>query len=398
MTVGIGAARCPVCDRPATAPFLRRENVSVHQNLVVDTRAEARALREGTLTLHACEACGFVFNSTFDESRLRYGAAYDNSQTWSGAFRQHVEARADHVVRARGVRNASIVEVGCGKGAFLLALVERDSGNRGVGFDPSYEGPPTAVEGRVRFERRFYDAEGAGFEPDAIVCRHVIEHVPQPVALLRTVRGTLCRPGAQVFFETPCVEWILRNDSVWDFFYEHCSYFTAASLSRAFELGGFADSDVTHVFEGQYLWAEGRTAAIRRTPPPEAERVAALASQYASREAALLDELRDRIDDLARGGPVAIWGAAGKGVTLANLVDPDATLVACVVDINPNKRGKYLPGSGHPIVAPADLARLGVRTAVLTNPNYFDENMRIIREADLQLELVDLMRANGTRT
>lgn len=392
------AARCPVCDGVANAPFLRRERVSVHQNLVVDTRAEARALRAGTLTLHACEACGFVFNSTFDESLLRYGAAYDNSQTWSGAFRAHVEARADHVVCARGVRNANIVEVGCGKGAFLLALVERDSGNRGVGFDPSYEGPSATADGRVRFERRFYDAEGAGFEPDAIVCRHVIEHVREPVALLRTVRGTLRRPGAQVFFETPCVEWILRNDSVWDFFYEHCSYFTAASLSRAFERGGFAESDVTHVFEGQYLWAEGRTVATRRAGPPEAERVAALARRYAGREAALLDELRDRIEDLARGGPVAIWGAAGKGVTLANLVDPEATLVACVVDINPNKRGKYLPGTGHAIVAPADLARLGVKTAVLTNPNYFDENVRIVREAGLQLELVDLMRANGTRT
>jgi len=91
---------------------------------------------------------------------------------------------------------------------------------------------------------------------------------------------------------------------------------------------------------------------------------------------------------------VAIWGAAAKGVTLANLIDPDATLLACIVDINPNKQGKFLPGSAHPIVGPAEMGTLGVRTALVTNPNYFEENSRIVRNAGLHLELVDLMRSN----
>ena len=384
---------CPVCDRPSAAPFLTRRHVSVHQNLVVETPDAARALRAGTLSLHACEGCGFVFNAGFDESLLQYGAEYDNTQTCSPAFQRHVDGRADHMVRARGVRDAAIVEIGCGKGSFLIALVERHAGNRGIGFDPSYVGPDTAAGGRVRFERRFYDESSASFEPDAIVCRHVIEHVPRPVEFLRTVRQTLRRPDAQVFFETPCVEWILTNDTVWDFCFEHCSYFSAGSLAHAFARAGFALDGVTHVFVGQYLWAEARPAANVR-PATTATRIADLANRYAAREAAVVQDLRDRIGDLSRRGPVAIWGAGGKGVTLASLVDPDATLLACIIDINPKKQGKYLPGSAHPIVGPADLARLGIRTALLTNPNYFEENSRIVRDAGLDVELVDLMRSN----
>ena len=88
---------------------------------------------------------------------------------------------------------------------------------------------------------------------------------------------------------------------------------------------------------------------------------------------------------------MAIWGAAAKGTTLANLVDPDATLLACIIDINPNKQGKFLPGSGHPIVGPRDAKARGVRTALVTNLNYFEETARIVRDEGLGLELVDAM-------
>lgn len=181
---------CPICDRPSDAPFLTRQQVCVHQNLVVDTAQAARALRAGTLALHACTECGFVFNAAFDPRLLQYGAAYDNTQTCSPTFQRHAEERADHIVDARGVRNATIVEIGCGNGSFLSALVRRDPGNHGVGFDPSYVGPDRAMDGRVRFERRFYDETCGGIDADAIVCRHVIEHIPRPVDLLRTVRRT----------------------------------------------------------------------------------------------------------------------------------------------------------------------------------------------------------------
>ena len=388
---------CPVCDRPSDVPFLTRRQVCVHQNLVVDTPQAARALRAGTLALHACAGCGFVFNAAFDPNLLRYGAAYDNTQTCSPTFQQHVDMRASHIVDTRDVRNATLVEIGCGNGSFLTALARQDPGNRGVGFDPSYVGPDTAVDGRVRFERRFYDETCAGLDADAIVCRHVIEHVQHPVDLLGSIRRTIRRNDAQIFFETPCVEWILRNEIVWDFFYEHCSYFTAGSLALAFARAGFNATDVSHVFAGQYLWAEGRPADeedAEERSVSDASRIVDLARRYADREAAIVSGLRERTVELSRRGPVAIWGAAAKGVTLANLIDPDATLLACIVDINPNKQGKFLPGSAHPIVGPAEMGTLGVRTALVTNPNYFEENSRIVRNAGLNLELVDLMRSN----
>jgi SAM-dependent methyltransferase len=386
---------CPVCACPLPAPFLVRDPVPVHQNLVMDNAAAARALSRGTLRLHACEQCGFVCNAAFDPRLLSYGAAYDNTQSCSPAFEEYLDKLADYVVRDRSVRNSRIVEIGCGKGGFLKALVDRDAGNHGIGFDPSYVGAEVESDGRVRFERRFYDATCAGLAADAVVCRHVIEHIPDPVALLRVVGQTLGNSSARVFFETPCVEWILRNEVVWDLFYEHCSYFTADSLSTAFESAGFTVEVVRHTFGGQYLWAEARPAAIAKAVRPTAGDVPRLAATFSRHEMALVGALRARLAALADRGAVAIWGAAAKGVTLANLVDPDRTLVACVVDLNPKKQGHYLPGTGHPIVAPSELREYGVRTALLTNPNYFDENARLLREASPDVQLVDLMRVEA---
>ena len=382
---------CPVCGAGAPAPFLVRTPVPVHQNLIVREVAAARALLRGTLSLRACEACGFVFNSSFDPALLNYSAAYDNTQSCSPAFEAYVEGLARRLVDERGVRNSRIVEVGCGKGGFLRALVRHDPGNHGVGYDPSYVGPDSEAGGRLRFERRFYDERCADPGVDVIVCRHVIEHVADPVALLRSVRRALGDGDARVFFETPCVEWILANEVLWDFFYEHCSYFTVDSLGGAFERAGFSVDAITHTFGGQYLWAEARPAAAPPVPRAVAGRIPALARRFAEQESSRIRLLRLRLESLAEAGPVAMWGAAAKGVTLANLVDPDCQLIACIVDLNPSKQGGRLPGSGHPIVSVAGLAARGVRTAVVTNPNYMNENVRLLREAALDVRLVDLM-------
>jgi hypothetical protein len=60
-----------------------------------------------------------------------------------------------------------------------------------------------------------------------------------------------------------------------------------------------------------------------------------------------------------------------------------------VVDLNPNKQGGHIPGTGHPIVAPADLPLRRVKSAVLMNPNYRDENLRLLAAAGIELDLID---------
>ena len=383
--------QCPVCGSRRLFSFVRRERVPVHQNLVCSSHQAARSVARGDLDLVACEDCGFVFNRAFDLSRLAYGADYDNTQSCSAYFEDYLDDLVSDLVERQGVRNNTIVEVGCGKGLFLKKMVGYPgAANYGFGFDPSYVGPDIESDGRLVFRRCYYDDACADVAADVVVCRHVIEHVPEPLALLRSVRSALAKsPTARVFFETPCVEWILRNEVVWDIFYEHCSLFSADSLCAAFQRAGFAVSRVEHRFGGQYLWLEARLAADAVVSEPEPSKTVLLARAYAADEPLLRKKWLDRLSELKVQGPVALWGAGAKGATLANLVDPDCTLIDCVVDLNPNKQGRYLPGTGHVIVAPSELPRRGVKHAVLMNPNYRAENLRLLSRAGIELELID---------
>jgi SAM-dependent methyltransferase len=407
---------CPICNSPDIKIFLTRKDVPVHQNLLMHDRQSAMEINRGDLILAYCEKCGFVYNQAYDPSKLCYSSEYDNTQTCSPLFDSYLSNLSDYLVKERGVQQSRIIEVGCGKGHFLKRLVGYEyMGNTGYGFDPSYIGPETELNGRLTFKRSFYNAECANIPADIVVCRHVIEHIPDPLALLNAIRGALkFSPQAKVFFETPCLEWILRNQVIWDFFYEHCSYFNADSLIAAFEISGFDIERVQHAFGGQYLWIEASVADLDKDNIhlPQGQTAAAhpcsklpgiafknrsklileLAQKFAESELCVINNFRGKIKDLSTKGGIALWGAGAKGVTLANLVDHEGSLINCVIDINPKKQGKYVPGTGHPIVSYKEIRNYGIKNIILMNPNYYQEILKILEDSGIEnVKLVDLV-------
>jgi SAM-dependent methyltransferase len=380
-------AACPICGADAER-FLVRERVPANQNVLLSSRDRARNALTGTLSLHACGECAFVFNAAFNDERLDYGASYENTQTASDAFATYVDERVARVVDRCGPGLKTIVEVGCGKGVFLSRLIDATAGTIGYGFDTSYEGAATKHEGRLRFFKHYF---GAGFaaEPiDAVLCRHVIEHIPDPIAFLVSIREVLDNLETRIFFETPCVDWIVRNKVIWDFFYEHCSYFNPRSLTQAFERAGFGVESVSHVFGGQYLWLEGAPGVAKRTFDSDGGAVLQHCRSFAKAQSAAVDQWIERLTSLRRNGPLAIWGAGAKGVTFAGLVDPRAELIDCVVDVNPRKQGCFIPGTGHPIVPPQELAARKISAAVLMNPNYRRENEAMLTSMGVTIPLI----------
>lgn len=396
--------RCPVCSATTLTPFLQRNAVPVLTNLLMKTQEAARKVQRGDILLIVCDNCGFVFNSAFDSSAL-YNEHYDNSQAHAPSFEHYLDELAHSLVAEHQLQQCRIVEVGCGDGLFLRKLVEADSGNIGYGFDPSYHGPAHALDGRLLFETRYYDETCREIPADVLICRHVIEHIKKPLAFLRMLRRTLTNsPHARAFFETPTVEWILRNTTIWDIYYEHCSYFSAETITLALKLAGFHVQRIKRTFGDQYLWVEATVLDREQLPTITLEpgSIPSLASQFQRHEQIFCQEWKQTIEALSQDGPVALLGAAGKGVTLANLVDPDCQLISCLVDLNPNKQQKFLPGTGHPIISYEEMKAYGVTTAVLLNPNYYDDTLQLLNLHQLPVKLIvdpitSLLRTPNTR-
>jgi SAM-dependent methyltransferase len=387
---------CPLCANPSPQVFFQRRNVPVHQNMVCASAEEARQFTRGDLRLAFCPACGFVFNSAFNPARLSYSAGYENTQTCSPHFQHYLADLGESLLTKYGLKDKVVIEVGCGKGDFLRLLC-KDGRNRGVGFDPSYAGPDTAEGGAVHFVRALYDSQQIRYAPDFVCCRHVIEHVQSPLDMLRAVRQAIGnRANSFVYFETPALPWILDTMTFWDFFYEHCSYFTAESLAWAFEQTGFQVLETRSAFDEQYLSIEAEPALADRTAGASRPRYA---PELWSKVKSFLAGLQERkgaceakIEAFARAGGCAIWGAAAKGATLVNLLDPHQRRIRFLIDINPAKQGKFIAGTGHAIVSPDFLKEERGRIAGILNinPSYLEENRTILAQMSLEVPVIQL--------
>jgi 2-polyprenyl-3-methyl-5-hydroxy-6-metoxy-1,4-benzoquinol methylase len=78
------------------------------------------------------------------------------------------------------------------------------------------------------------------YPADFIACRHVLEHIADPATFLRQIRAWIGnRLDTVIFFEVPNALYVLRSMSIWDFIYEHVTYFTPPALAYLFGHCGF---------------------------------------------------------------------------------------------------------------------------------------------------------------
>lgn len=367
---------CVVCGRDDLVPVLQVERVPVFCNVLWPSRAEAIDAPRGDIALAFCEGCGLLRNVAFDPDLVRYSPGYENSLHFSPSFQRFAEDLARGLIDRYDLRGRHVIDVGCGRGDFLSLLCEL-GGNRGVGYDPSHPGSTNG--GNPSFVRDYYTGQPADF----ISCRHVLEHVETPSELL----DTLARQ-ATVYFEVPNGDYMLREAAIWDLIYEHPSYFTAPALAFLFEDRGFGVLEVGAAFGGQYLYVEAARGRESRVEGDSPDPLAPLAGEFARRYRERTAEGTRRLDLLAdRGCRVAVWGAGSKGVSFLNMID-GGERVASVVDINPRKQGRYVPGTGQRIEPPESLRRSGVDVVLAMNRLYVDEIRRSLREVAVEADVI----------
>jgi len=368
--------RCVICRSTNLTSLIEIERVPVVCNRLYDTRDEAMAAPQGPLRLVACGDCGHLFNAAFEPALVNYDEGYENSLHHSPRFHAYAEALAERLVRTHRLSGHRVTEVGCGQGEFLGLLCAAGAGE-GVGFDPAFR-PATsdALPDRVRIFGGHFDA-GSDVEPSALFCcRHVLEHVPLPVAFLQAMHLTMeSSPDAAVYVEVPNALYTLRDLGIWDLLYEHCSYFSPRSLVRTMEMAGFVVDDVVEDFGGQFLGVDARSknGTAPRVDRRQAEGPFAFTDAFGHRYEERRDSWRHALAEHSRQGHhVVVWGCGTKGVTFLDVVGR-AGGIDCVVDINPNKHGRYVPGTGHQVVPPEALVHRPPDVVLLMNPIYENE-------------------------
>lgn len=335
--------------------LLRLTGLPVYQNKMFPTTQAAMACPRGDLVLVQDGITGLINNASFEPGLLEYDQSYQNEQGHSTAFKAHLDEVLGLI--DRHFAQASLLEVGCGKGAFLELLRQR--GHAATGIDPAYEGNEPHIL-RASF------APGLGICSDAIVMRHTLEHIPDPLSFLDWVRVANGGRGL-IYIEVPCLDWIIDHRAWFDFFYEHVNYFRLDDFHRIFA----RVLDCGRLFGGQYLYVIADLASMR---PAAALPAAAPASVPA--------DLFSGIDQSLAGARGTrrrvIWGAAAKGVMFAHHAAQRGLALDFAIDINPAKQSGHLAGTGLAVLSPEQgLARLRTDDQVFVmNSNYLGEIVR----------------------
>lgn len=392
---------CPVCGQEPLVSTVQRSTLPAMQNYVFPSSDLARAAKSGRLDLAVCAACGFAHNASFDPTLLNYDEGYDNSVPSSVMLAYYKEI-ATYLHETYALNDGLIIDVGCGKGTLLKVLCDLFPTVRGLGIDPSYEGDEQFEHGRLVFIKDFFSVAQIVEQPSVVICRHVLEHIPQPISFLKSIWSALAAfPETPLFFEVPDTNWITEHGAFWDFCHEHCNYFTPDSLDNSLSLTGFPAPYTTQTaFGDQYIWIEvGNPSMIAHkqtsTGGAETSQIVNRLTAYADTEVAIISQMREKLVGMKKDGfSLALWGMATKGVVFSLLVDPETTLIDVCVDINPNKQHRFAPISGRAIEPPSALCQLPAKPlmVVVMNPNYVAE----IREMCTAMSLDPLfMDASG---
>ncbi|MCP4309352.1 MAG: methyltransferase domain-containing protein [bacterium] len=372
---GDSPTRCPSCAGARLRTIYQIDNIPVQSCILLDTEEEARAFPRHAIDLAYCENCGFIFNAAFDEKLVDYASATEESQHFSGTFGRFASGLVGEIAEHYDLADREVLEIGCGKGDFLKELCTRTRA-RGVGIDPGFLANRVGSDD-VTFVRDYFRPEMVATTPDFVVCRHTLEHIA-PVAdfvedVGRVVNG---RDDVTVFFETPDAKRVLAEGAFWDIYFEHCSYFTMGSHARLFRQAGMAATRLNLAYDNQYIIQYADPADERTTPlqdEDDREEVDCLVASFPDRVASAKNHWRDFVRDRYRDGQrIAVWGGGSKAVSFLTTLGLNGE-VATVIDINPFKQQKYLPISGHQVVAPEAITDDPPDCVIVMNPIYLQE-------------------------
>jgi len=320
------------------------------------------------LRVLVCQKCWLVQAEAYSRAAEIFNDEYAYFSSFSDAWMTHSKEYFEYVRKQYRLDSSSFVlEVASNDGYLLQHFV--GAGIPCLGVEPTASTAAAARAKGVPTVERFFgedlameivDEQGLA---DLWIGNNVLAHVPDPQDFLNGVRISLKETGIATF-EFPHLMNLIEGHQFDTIYHEHFAYLSFSATVDLMQRSGL------QVFRVDELPTHGGSLRVfaqvagKGLAPLETSAMDLLDREHQAgmlhadyytgfQEKALKvkdDFLRFLLDAKANGKSVAGYGAAAKGNTLLNYggVGPDA--VRFVVDRNPSKQGKYLPGSRIPIV------------------------------------------------
>jgi len=342
-----------------------------------------------------CATCSLVqLGDTVDPTVLFTDYPYLSSV--STTMVTHAGELANRLVDEAGLdANSLVLEIGSNDGYLLSHLVRR--GIPVLGVDPADDAALRASDAGVPTVVGYFsdalaaELEAGGRAADVIVANNVMAHVPDVNDVVCGV-ARLLRPHGTFVMETPYIVDLLDGLAFDTIYHEHVFYYSVTALAALLGRHGLGIRRVERIaiHGGSLRVTAGRDQAggrdVERILRDEAQSDITSVARYRrfGEEVQLaVAGLRRFLEERrAHGKRLAGYGAAAKTTMLLAQLGGADQLLEFVVDRNPRKQGRCVPGTKLLIHAPEELLEQMPDEVVLFPWNIADEVVR--KEAEYQ--------------
>ena len=319
------------------------------------------------LRVLVCEYCWLVQTEDFAQADELFDEEYAYFSSFSTSWLQHAKRYVKDMIKRFSLdENSHVIEVAANDG-YLLQYVKAHN-IPCTGIEPTTSTANAAREKGIDILEEFFGIKLAqklveqGKQSDLIVSNNVLAHVPDINDFIAGF-SILLRPNGVATFEFPHLLKLINENQFDTIYHEHFSYLSLTALETIFKENGLQIFDVEeHATHGGSLrlFAQRSDTGVQMVSKQiielrksEIEAGVNSADLYKDFQAKanivknnLLNFLIKARQDNKR---VVAYGAAAKGNTLLNYAGVRPDLITYVVDKNPNKQNKCMPGSRIPI-------------------------------------------------
>jgi len=294
----------------------------------------------------------------FDE--YLYFSSYSTSML---SAMQHLAAETVRTYRLGS--DDLVVEVASNDGYLLRHY--RDLGVRVLGVEPAANVAQLAQTAGIDTRVDYFTPEVAsellasGSRPRVVHANNVLAHVPDIHRFVEAMHILLAEDGVAII-ETPYLLDLIDRGLFETIYHEHVFYYCLGALAELFGQHGMQLYDCEHLaVHGGSL----RITVRNRGDVPPTDRLVFARAVEASRELTspltykdfALEVSESRAEIVQQFGDIrrserslAGYGAAAKATVLLNFAGIDIRTVDYVVDKNPAKQGRIIPGTDIPVL------------------------------------------------
>lgn len=298
-----------------------------------------------------------------------FSTDYVYFSSYSTSWLAHCKAYVEMMVQRFGYNQQShVVEIASNDGYLLQYFVQKNIPV--LGIEPTAGTAAAAKEKGVESWIEFFGVslaqkmKAANKKADLLLGNNVLAHVPDINDFVGGLAVALKENGV-VTMEFPHLMQLVQFNQFDTIYHEHFSYLSLITVQQIFAKHGLTIFDVqeisTHGGSLRIFAKHTNNTTHHITPAVDALLQKEIAAgihtmDYYTGFQQKINTVKNNflsflLKAKAEGKKVAAYGAAAKGNTLLNYCGIKTDLIDFVVDANPHKQHKFLPGSHIPVVA-----------------------------------------------